>query len=245
MNDATKATMRTVFERIRAASAVLLISRGCNSFHTPFPLSRHVLAQTSSTIRACASKAYSGSGGHREYLALTEIDLLKQCTVVSLKGTGPGGQHRNKVETGIRIIHEPTDIRAEAFEERSQSANKANALKRLRLKLALALRSDLEIPIVEGDSDASRSTFQVSPELAAILPAAKQRQLGPNHDDFPKGLAELLDVMCKVGWSPSSAGKLIGCSTSQVVKIIAHENACLALVNAERSKIGAIPLKTR
>lgn len=50
-------------------------------------------------------------------------------------GGGPGGQAKNKTENCIRATHKPTGITVEAKSERSQSSNKANALKLLQAKL--------------------------------------------------------------------------------------------------------------
>jgi len=44
---------------------------------------------------------------------------------------GPGGQHVNKTETGIRVIHIPTGITVSSTKERSQFMNKQDALKKL------------------------------------------------------------------------------------------------------------------
>ena len=48
---------------------------------------------------------------------------------------GPGGQHQNKTESGVRFTHIPTGIAAESRSERSQHKNGANAMALLKAKL--------------------------------------------------------------------------------------------------------------
>ena len=48
---------------------------------------------------------------------------------------GPGGQHQNKTESGVRYTHIPTGIAAESRSERSQHKNDLNALVTLKAKL--------------------------------------------------------------------------------------------------------------
>lgn len=61
--------------------------------------------------------------------------LLAQCRVETFRAGGPGGQHQNTTESGVRLVHLPTGVRASAREERSQHRNRSTALKRLREKL--------------------------------------------------------------------------------------------------------------
>jgi protein subunit release factor A len=61
--------------------------------------------------------------------------LLKQCRVQTFRSGGKGGQHQNTADSGVRVIHEPTGVRAASRGERSQHRNKAIALERLRRKL--------------------------------------------------------------------------------------------------------------
>ena len=55
--------------------------------------------------------------------------------VTFFRAGGPGGQHRNKTETGVRIRHIATGIVATATERRSRSQNLAVAFLRLEAKL--------------------------------------------------------------------------------------------------------------
>lgn len=61
--------------------------------------------------------------------------LLAECEVESLRASGPGGQHRNKSETAIRLRHVATGIVAGASERRSRAQNLSVALGRLRAAL--------------------------------------------------------------------------------------------------------------
>jgi peptide chain release factor 2 len=53
----------------------------------------------------------------------------------TFRSGGPGGQHQNKTESGVRYTHIPTGIAAESRTERSQHKNDANAMALLRARL--------------------------------------------------------------------------------------------------------------
>ena len=58
-------------------------------------------------------------------------DLIRQ----TFRSGGPGGQHQNKSESGVRYIHVPTGVAAESRTERSQHKNDDNAYKMLKARL--------------------------------------------------------------------------------------------------------------
>lgn len=67
--------------------------------------------------------------------ALSDDALLLECDEAFFIASGPGGQHRNKTETGVRLAHRPTGITVTATERRSQLQNRGEALERLRAVL--------------------------------------------------------------------------------------------------------------
>ncbi|MHC4939569.1 MAG: peptide chain release factor-like protein [Planctomycetota bacterium] len=60
----------------------------------------------------------------------------RDVVVTFLRASGPGGQHRNKTETGVRLLHVPTGIVVTATERRSRRQNLDVAFERLERKLA-------------------------------------------------------------------------------------------------------------
>lgn len=64
--------------------------------------------------------------------ALSDDALRAECEEQFFIASGPGGQHRNKTESGVRLIHKPTGVTVTATERRSQLENRGHALDRLR-----------------------------------------------------------------------------------------------------------------
>ena len=55
----------------------------------------------------------------------------KDFEIQTFRSGGKGGQHQNKTDSGVRIIHRDSGARAESREERSQARNKRIAFRRL------------------------------------------------------------------------------------------------------------------
>jgi len=63
-------------------------------------------------------------------------ELLRQCRVDTFRSGGPGGQHQNVTESGVRLTHLPTGEVVSCRSARSQHRNRKLALARLRERLA-------------------------------------------------------------------------------------------------------------
>jgi hypothetical protein len=173
---------------------------------------------------------------------LSDEHLLAQCTVGTGRTGGPGGQNRNKVETLIKLRHEPTGIESHAGERRSQSENKRVALRRLRLALAVGVRTLVK----EGPvgSELWRSRRKRPPKHATAGSPPKSRwdsggegvmEVNPDHHDYPALLAEALDVLAASAWDPKPASLRLNCSASQLIKLIKEHPPAWLMVNKERA----------
>lgn len=153
--------------------------------------------------------------------------LLKQCKVDRLRGKGgsAGGQRKNKVETAVRITHEPTGVIGQAGERRDQSVNHKVAVFRLRVELALRERGWFALESMPSE----RWRARVHDGKLAI---------NERHSDFPALLAEALDALALKRWEPSRAGVLLGVSGTQIVKLLKKEPSAFVLVNFKRRDAG-------
>jgi hypothetical protein len=157
--------------------------------------------------------------------------LLGACEVRRQRRSGPGGQHRNKVETAVVLVHLPSGIRAEATERRSQAENQRVAIQRLRIKLALQLRSSAH-ELVDSPSPLWRSR-------------AKGRGIAvsASHADFASLLAEALDAFAACDFDSKKAAEQLGCSPSQLIKLIKQAPEALLQVNEQRKLRGLHALR--
>jgi hypothetical protein len=156
---------------------------------------------------------------------LAPARVLSECDVRFTRSSGPGGQHRNKVETGVVIVHRPTRLRVTASERRSQAENRAVAARQLILTLALGVRRP-QAP--DGEP---------SPLWKSRCRGGKLL-ISHEHQDFPLVLAEALDAIEAHGYELGAASGWLGCTFSQLLKLLRSEPHALMLVNERRASRG-------
>lgn len=74
-----------------------------------------------------SGKKKRGTPGRERLFSVT----LADCVVQDFSAGGPGGQHQNTSNMGIRVIHPPSGARGESREQRSQLQNKKAAFARM------------------------------------------------------------------------------------------------------------------
>ena len=162
--------------------------------------------------------------------ALADEQLLADCEVRRQRVRGPGGQHRNKVETGIALTHVPSGIQATASERRSQAENRQAALFRLRLRLAVQIRTPMD-----------QRTPSPSP-LWQSRCQGRSLRVNVEHRDFPTLLAEALDAVAAAEFDLAPAADHLKVSPSQLARFLQQESEAWQQVNAERRQRGLRPL---
>ena len=165
------------------------------------------------------------------YLSAEELE--KRCRFETLRRSGPGGQNRNKVETGVRFYLDEFGLVGEATERRYQGENRKIALQRLRLELALTFR---DVP----DLDAS-------PPLSGFrwferLVGGKLRVASDSYD-YPILVAEFFDVYAATGENLSETSSALHTTSSQIVRFLSQEPKTLEALNLLRSKRGLSRLR--
>lgn len=174
------------------------------------------------------------TGPHPALLA--DETLLKQCTVTFGRHSGPGGQHRNKVETAVRIEHPATGLAASANERRKQIQNRGAALRRLRLTMARDLRRKLDPRTLDPRKFEPSDTWKSRRQGRTI-------SINPKHRDYPALLAEALDVVHAKKFDVAGAAGVLGISMSQLAKLIRHDKQAFTQVNRGRAERGMPALK--
>ena len=156
--------------------------------------------------------------------AKTDDALLAECDVTSSSSHGPGGQHRNKTESAVRLRHRPSGQVAQCEDHRERGRNRVDAVRRLRIRLAIAER---------GQSDP-----------AWLDPYRKGRQvaLGGGAREYPLVAACCLDALAAAVGALPAAALALGISSSQLVKLLVADKEVHQAANRIRAEhaLGAV-----
>jgi hypothetical protein len=168
------------------------------------------------------------------YILASDEELVRQCEVDRYRASGPGGQHRNKTESAVRVRHTVTGVSAHADDSRSQHENKASAVKRLRGALAMNVREPV---VLEG--------FVADERLAALVrggtaPLGAKTRLTPG---YWVAIARLLDVFLAAGAELAVTAEKLGMTSSQLAKLLTHDEQVHRTVNQYRTQRGLKPLR--
>jgi hypothetical protein len=163
---------------------------------------------------------------------IEESELLEQCDLELGRRRGPGGQHRAAVASGVHLVHRPTGLEAQATERRSPQVNRRMAIFRLRLRLALKVRTP-----------ASRDRHEPS-ELWKRRRQGTRMPVNPEHADYPSLLAEALDLVIARRYDLAGAAGLLGITMSQLSRLIRHHPPAFAAINVGREAIGLPRLRS-
>ncbi len=152
-------------------------------------------------------------------LSLSDEELSGLCRLEFCRGTGNGGQKRNKTSTAARVVLlEDGRFAASDCSERSQHRNRANALWKLRRAIAFGVRCAPPVP---------------PPRITC----------GVTHAEYPCNLAHLLDVLDSCSYDHKAAAALCGVSVSAFLKLLKRDDALWEKVNDSREALGLYKLK--
>jgi hypothetical protein len=171
----------------------------------------------------------------RTALLLASDDaLLAQCEVDRYRASGPGGQHRNKTESAVRLRHKLSGVTAIGEDSRSQAENKIHAVRRLRSAIALDVREPV---VLEG--------YAPSRRLAALIaggtaPLGAKTRLTP---DYWAAIAELLDLLVAGALEIAATAQRLGITTGALSKMLLHDDQVARVVNDLRRGRQMRPLR--
>ena len=158
-----------------------------------------------------------------ELLSLDDAALLRLCDRQVCRGTGPGGQKRNKTSSAVRVVHVASGISVCDDVSRSQHQNQGHALARLRMLLAVQLPpaeppAGMQLPPVEEPPNAHSSAF-------------------------PLWAGRIFDALAVSGQDHRAAAARLGCSPSRLLRLLARETTLWQLYCAARQRAGLAPLR--
>ena len=169
-----------------------------------------------------------------DYLLASDDALIAQCAVDRYRASGPGGQHRNKTESAVRLRHELTGVTAIGEDSRSQAENKVHAVRRLRAAIALDVREPVSL---DGYVPSRRLAAFVAGGTAPL--GARTRETG----EYWAAIGELLDLLVAGGLEIGATAQRLGITTGAMSKLLLHDDAVARAVNDLRRKHGMRALR--
>jgi hypothetical protein len=169
-----------------------------------------------------------------DYLLASDDQLIAQSEVDRYRASGPGGQHRNKTESAVRLRHKLTGVSAIGEDSRSQSENKHHAVRRLRSAIALEVREPVQL-----------QSYVPSRRLAALV-AGGTAPLGKNTrqtGEYWAAMAELIDLIVANGLEIGTTAQKLGITTGAMSKLLLHDESVARVVNDLRRAAQMRPLR--
>jgi len=165
------------------------------------------------------------------YVTQPDEKLLAECTVETYRASGPGGQHRNKTDSAVRLTHRPTGVVVTATERRSQHENRCRAIARLRKAIAVEVRE----PVAP---DAPPGALLRQMTAAAAWPRVSQKS-----PEYLVAAAEVLDYLEAHEGRVSEAAARAGVATASLVKFLSLDRDLWQMANRVRQRFGLGPLR--
>ncbi len=169
-----------------------------------------------------------------QYLLASDDALVAQCEVDRYRASGPGGQHRNKTESAVRLRHKLSGVSAIGEDSRSQSENKLHAVRRLRSAIALEVREPVTL---EGFVPSHRLAALVAGGTAPL--GAKTKLTGA----YWAAMAELLDLLVAGDLEIGTTAQRLGITTGAMSKLLLHDDQVARVVNDLRRAKGMRALR--
>ena len=166
------------------------------------------------------------------WLSSDERALLDACDMHTYRASGPGGQKRNKTDSAVRLRHRPTDLTVVATESRSQHENRARAVRRLRLRIALTVREPIPDEHVEGPDN-----------LAGYFGPNGRLRVSRRNPDYVHVVARILDTLHAHGGRLADTARAVGTTTAQLTRFLTTDGKLHDAANQLRAIHGQRPLR--